>query len=96
MRVECLLVRLVRERVANTSNDPVSNRIAGWVSDEQFLEVVGLNGRARSRAAYDLWKLGQSQNDIHIAETSSQPKRVATPSRMGLTPGLLFDMSRSC
>ena len=25
-----------------------------------------------------------------------QPKRVATPSRMGGTPGLLFDMSRSC
>ena len=87
MRVECLLDRIELERVAHQSNDPVLNRIAGWVSDEQFLDV-GL--------AYDLLKLGQSQNDIHVAETFSQPKTVATPSRMGLTPGLLFDMSRSC
>ena len=72
------------------------SRIAGWVPDEQFLEVAGLDGQARCLVAYDLLILGQSQNDVHIAETFSQPKTVATPSRMGLTPGLLFDMSRSC
>ena len=72
------------------------SRIAGWVPDEQFLEVAGLDGQARCLVAYDLFILVQSQNDVHIAETFSQPKTVATPSRMGLTPGLLFDMSRSC
>ena len=66
------------------------------MSDEQFLEVAGLDGPARLRVAYDLLKLGKSQNDVHIAETFSQPKTVATPSRVGLTPGLLFDLSRSC
>ena len=30
MRVECLLERFERERVANKSNDFVLNRIAGW------------------------------------------------------------------
>ena len=58
------------------------------------MEVAGLDGLARKRVACDLLKLGQSQNDLHIAKTLSQPKTVATPSRMGLTPGLLFDMSR--
>ena len=66
------------------------------VSDEQFLEVAGLDGPARSRVAYDLLKLAQSQSVVHIAETFSQPKTVATPNRMGLTFGLLLDMSRSC
>ena len=56
------------------------------------LEVPGLDGPARCRGA----QFGQSQNDIHIAKTFSQPKTVATPSRVGLTPGLLLDMSRSC
>ena len=96
MRVERLLERFDRERVADKSNDPVLNRIAGWVSDEQFLEVAGLDRPARSRVAYDLLKLVQSQNDIHISETFSPPKTVATPSRMGLTPGVLVNMSRSC
>ena len=96
LRVECLLERFERERVANKSNDPVLSRIAGCVTDEQFLEVAGLDGRARRRAAHDLLELGQSQDDVHIAETFSQPKTVATPSRMRLTLGLLFDMSRSC
>ena len=73
MRVECLLERFDRERVAKSS-DPVLNRIAGWVSDEQFLEIAGLDGPARRRVAYDLLKLEQSQNDVHIAETFSQPK----------------------
>ena len=63
---------------------------------EQFLEAVGLDGPARDRVANDLLKLGQSQNDVHIAEIFSQLKTAVTPSRMGLTPGLLFDMSRSC
>ena len=48
--------------------------IAGWLSDEPFLEVAGLDGPARRRVAYDLLKLAQSQNDVHLAETSSQPK----------------------
>ena len=96
MRVECLLDRFERERVANKSNDPLLSRIAGWVHDEQFLEVAGLDGPARCRVAYELLKLEQSQNGVHIADTFSQPKTATTPSRMGLTPGLLFDMSRSC
>ena len=92
MQVECLPEVFERERVARTSNDLVLSRIA----DEQFLEVAGLDGPARSRVACDLLKLEQSQNDVHIAETFSQPRTAATPNRMGLTPGLLFDMSRSC
>ena len=64
--------------------------------NEQFLEVAGLDGPARCRVAYDLLKLAQGQKDVHIAETFSQPKTAVTPSRKGLTPGLLFDMSRSC
>ena len=96
MRVECLLERFELERVANKSNHFLLSRIAGWVSDEQFLEVVGLDGPARRRVASDLSKLGKSQNDVHIEETFSQPKTVATSSRMGLTPGLLFDRPRSC
>ena len=96
MRAECSLERFERERVASGSSDFVLSRIDGWVFDEQFLEVTGLDGRARSRVAYDLLKLRQSQNDIHIAETFSQPKTVATQSTMGLTSGLLFDMSRGC
>ena len=57
MRVECLLDRFERERVANTSNDPLLSRIAGWVPDEQLLEVAGLDGPgpARCRAAYPLF-----------------------------------------
>ena len=94
LRVECWLERF--ERVANKSHDPVSSRIAGWVSDEQFLEVAGLDGPARRRVAFDLLKLGQSLNDIDVVEIFSRPETVATPSRMGLTLGLLFDMSRSC
>ena len=89
MRIECLLERFERERVANKSSNPVLNRIAGWVSDEQFLEVAGLDGPARGRVAYDLLNLEQSLNDIPIAETFSQFKTMATP-------GLIFDMSRSC
>ena len=73
----------------------VLSRIAGWVPDEQFLEVDRLDGPARCREAYDLLKLEQSQNDVHIAETFSQSKTAVTPSRVGLTLGLLFDMSRS-
>ena len=96
MRVECLVERCEQERVANTSNDPLLSRNAGWVPDEQLLEVAGLDGPAPCRGSYDLLKLGQSHNVVHSAETSSQPKTVAAPSRMGLTPGLLFDMSRSC
>ena len=96
MRVECLLDRFERERVPSKSNDPLLSRIAGWVPDEQFLEVAGLDGLAWCRVAYDLLELEQSQNDVHIAETFSQPKTAVTPTRMGLTPGLLFDMSRSC
>ena len=66
------------------------------MSDEQFLEVAGLFGPARCRVPYDLLELVQSQHDVHSAETLSQPKTVETPSRMGLTVGLIFNMSRSC
>ena len=83
------MVRFERERVANKSNCPVLSRIAGWVFDEQFLEVACFDRSAKSRVTYDLLKLEQSLNDTHIAETFSQPKTVATPSRMGLTPRLL-------
>ena len=44
MRVECLLDLFERERVENKSNDPLLSRIAGWVPNEQFLEVAGLDG----------------------------------------------------
>ena len=69
-----------------TSRATVLNRIAGGAFDEQFLDVSGLDGPARCRVAYDLLKLGQSQNDVHIAEAFGQTKTVATPTRMGLTP----------
>ena len=49
MRVECLLERFQRERVANKLSAPALSRIAGGVSDRQFLEVAGLDGPARSR-----------------------------------------------
>ena len=65
-RVECLLDRFERKRVASKSNDPLLSRIAGWVPDEQFLEVAGLNGPARRRVACDLLKLEPSRNDVHM------------------------------
>ena len=37
MRVECLLDRFERERVANKSNDLLLSRIAEWVCDEIIL-----------------------------------------------------------
>ena len=92
LRVECLLDRFERQRIASKSNDP-------WLSrstTEQFLEGVGLDEPERDRVPCDLLKLGQSQDDVHIAEIFSQPKATVTPSRVGLTPGVLFDMSRSC
>ena len=96
LRVECLLKRFERERDTNKSSVRVLNRIAGGVSDEQVLEVAGLDGPARSRIVYDMLKLWQSLHDIHVAEIFSKPKTLATSSRMGLTHGLIFDMSRSC
>ena len=87
LRVECLLERFERERVANKSSDLVLSRIAGEVFDEQFLEVAGL---------HDFSKMGPSFNDIHVADIFSQPMTVATSTCVGLTPGLIFDMSRSC
>ena len=71
MRVECLLERFEREGVANKSNDHVLNRFAGWVSDEQYLEVAGLDRPVRSRVVNDLSKLEQSLNDSNIAEIFS-------------------------
>ena len=87
MRVACLLERFERERVADKSWDPVS----GGVSDEQFLDVAGLDGPARSRVICELLKLEQTSNETHVAEIFSEPKTMATPSRMGLQPGLIFD-----
>ena len=57
MRVECLLDRFEGE-LTNKSNDPLLKRIAGWVPDEQLLDVAGLHGPARCRAGYDLLKMG--------------------------------------
>ena len=57
MRVECSLDRFERERVTSKSSDPLLSRIAGWVLDEQFLEVAGLDGFARCRVAHALLKL---------------------------------------
>ena len=77
MRVDCVLERFEQERVANKLSDPLFGWIAGETSDEQFLvQVAGLD----------------RPNDIHVAEIFSQPKTMATASRMGLTPGLVFDM----
>ena len=95
-RVECSVERFERGRVSNKSSDPVLSQSAGGVSDERFLEVPGLDGPARSGVVYDLLKLEQSLNDIHVAEIVSQPKTMATLSRTGLTHGLIFDMSRTC
>ena len=78
MRVECLLERCERGRVANKLSDHVLNRTAGEVSDEQFLEVAGLDGPARDRVTHDVLKLVQSLNNIHVAEIFSQPKTVDT------------------
>ena len=94
MRVECMLERIERERVENKSSDTLLSRILGDVSDEQFLEAAGLDEPARSREAYDLLKLGQNLNNVHIAEIFSQPKTAATSCRMSLTPFFVFDMSR--
>ena len=44
-----VLDRFEQERVANKSSDPVLSRIAGVTSDEQFLEVVGLDTSAVER-----------------------------------------------
>ena len=65
--------------------------IAGETSDEKFLDKS-----AREKVIYDLLKSEPSLNGIHVAEIFSQPKTVATSSRAGSTPGLVFDMSRSC
>ena len=51
VRFECLLERFERERVANKSSDPMLSGIAGEMLDEQFLEVVGLDGPARCQLA---------------------------------------------
>ena len=46
---------------ANKSNDPVLSRIAGWVPDEQFMEVAGLDGPPRCSVAYDCGDLQPRQ-----------------------------------
>ena len=72
MRVECLLERIEREQVANKLSDTVLNQIAGWVSDEQVLEVAGLNGPARSRVAYDFVE-GGAESELHLRRGDLQP-----------------------
>ena len=97
MNVECLLDRFERERVANTSNALMLSRIAGWVPDEQFLEVAGLDGPARCRVAYDWLKFGaESERRFTLRRRSVNPRQRRRQGRMHLTPGLLFDVSRSC
>ena len=41
--VECVLEQFERERVANRLSDPVMGKITGETSDEQFLDVAGLD-----------------------------------------------------
>ena len=65
-----LLDRFERERIASKSHDPWLSRI----TTEQFLEAVGLDEPARDRVAYDLLKLGPSQNDVHFAEILTNPR----------------------
>ena len=72
MRVECLLQRIEREQVANKSRDTVLNQIAGWVSDEQFLEVAGLDRLARGRVAYDFVE-GGAESELHSRRGDLQP-----------------------
>ena len=96
MKVECVLERCEKERVANTSTDPVLIPIAGETCDEQFSEVAGLDRPARRRLACDLLKLEQSLNDNHVAEIFGQRKTMAMASRMGLTAGMASDMPRRC
>ena len=76
-------------------SDQVLSKIAGQTSDEQFLEAAGLGQAARERT-HDGWKLEQSLNDIHVVEMVGQPNTMATASRMGLTYGFVFDLSRRC
>ena len=72
MRVECLLELFERERVSNTSNNPMLNRITGEVSDEQFSGGRwSVDRPARSRVAHDLLKPVQSQNDVHVEYSST-------------------------
>ena len=58
MRVECELERFAKQRVANKSSYPMLSRIAGETSDEEFLEVAGLDKSARERIDYDMLQLG--------------------------------------
>ena len=72
MRVECLLDRFEREPVANKSNDPLLSRIAGWVPDEQFLEVAlevaGLDGPALRHVAYAVEAGTESERRSHCGD----------------------------
>ena len=61
--------------------------------DKQFLEDVYLEGQAQRRIAYGVLKSEQSLTKFYLAETLNHPETVATPSRVGLTLELLFDMS---
>ena len=77
--------------------------ISNLTSDEQFLEVAGFDRAKCKNAQYDMKKLDQDLNDIHVAEMFSQPNGMTTASRMGLTDGLGFrhvpqslELERSC
>ena len=48
--------------------------ITGWMPTEQFQDAVGLDGPARDRVACGLLRLGQGQNDVHIAEIVTEPR----------------------
>ena len=60
MRAECMLERFEQERFANTWSDPMLRRIAGERSDEQFLEVAGLDKPAKRKANQRPAEIGQS------------------------------------
>lgn len=63
-------------------------------SQAQCLEALGFSSAERQSVAKDLAKLGQELNDIHVAEIFSPPRVTAAAGRMGLTPGLAFDISQ--
>ena len=73
----------------------MSNENSKVTSDELFFDVAGLDTAKCKNVRYHLIKMGQDLNNMLVAEIFS-PTVLATASRTELTPGLVFDMSRSC
>ena len=86
---------------------PGSNQGNGRVAEQTWLPGVDCQiGQRASQGRWSRWTStvscslrfveagAESEPNSHCEDL--QPKTAATPSRVGLTPGLLFDMSRSC